>query len=153
MHNPNHSTNVIRGDFEGLLDEVRLLWNVMTQSGERLHKQEPVTLGMRAVLEFLAVGGPATVPRIARSRHVTRQHIQSLVNALLGLDLVVIEPNPEHKRSVLVRLTPEGQKVIERIKRRELRYMGQLVLDAKKTDLKRAAETLRRVRAALESKP
>ena len=38
---------------------------------------------MRAVLEFLLRNSDSTVPTIARKRHVTRQHIQSLVNPLL----------------------------------------------------------------------
>ena len=45
-----------------LLDQVRLLWHVLVQAAERLHEGEPVTLGMRAVMEFLARNGPTTVP-------------------------------------------------------------------------------------------
>ena len=137
---------------EELLDEVRLLWHVSTQLGERMHEQEPITLGMRGVLEFLALGGSATVPRVARSRHVTRQHIQTLVNGLLQLDLVALETNPEHRRSPLVCLTPEGQKAIERMKRREQRFFDQMDIGTKATELKRAAETLRSVRNAMGAK-
>lgn len=138
---------------ERLLDEVRLLWHLMARSGERLHEKEPVTIGMRGVLEFLALRGPAAVPRIARSRHVTRQHIQALVNALIELDLVALEANPEHRRSALVRLTPAGRKVIERMKRREHRFFAHLALGAKAAELERAGETLRRIRSALEGRP
>src|SRR5512133_2203110 len=102
-----------------LLDEVRLLWHVMVQAAERLHEDEPITLGMRGVLEFLARSGPTAVPDIARSRHVTRQHVQGLVNDLLELRLVSLDDNPAHRRSALVRLAPEGQKAIDRMKRRE----------------------------------
>ncbi len=138
---------------EELLDEVRLLWHAMAQSGERLHEREPVTLGMRAILESLTLHGPATVPHIARSRHVTRQHIQSLVNALLGLDLAALEPNPAHRRSALVRLTPEGQKAFERMRRRERRFYDRSDLGRKAEELKRAAHTLRTVRNALGGTP
>jgi DNA-binding MarR family transcriptional regulator len=68
-----------------------------------------MTLGMRAALELLLVGGPATVPRIARSRGVTRQHVQALVNGLLAQGLVALRPNPAHKRSPLVALSPAGE--------------------------------------------
>lgn len=134
---------------EALLDEVRLLWHAMVQTGERLHEQEPVTLGMRAIAEFLARNGPATVPHIARSRHVTRQHVQSLVNALLEPGLVALATNPEHRRSSLVRLTPEGLKVIERMKRREQRVFDRISYGRKADELARAAATLRAVRAVL----
>jgi len=96
-------------ELDDLLDEVRLLWHVAVQATERLHDGEAVTVGMRAVLEFLARNGPRSVPDIARSRLVTRQHIQSLVNGLLELRLVSLEDNPAHRRSSLVQLAPEGE--------------------------------------------
>jgi DNA-binding MarR family transcriptional regulator len=144
---------VMCSDIDELLGEVRLLWHVMSQSAERLHAKEPITLGMRAVLEHLALQGPGTVPRIARGRHVTRQHIQALVNVLLELELVVLEANPEHRRSALVRLTPKGQKAIERMKDRERRFLDELPLATKSIELQRASRTLRRVRGALGGRP
>jgi DNA-binding MarR family transcriptional regulator len=133
---------------EELLDEVRLLWHAMVRTGERLHEEEPVTLGMRAVLEFL-LHGPATVPHIARSRHVTRQHIQGLVDALLELDLASLATNPAHRRSSLVRLTPEGRGAIDRMRRRERRFIDRIDLGVDPGELRRAALTLRAVGKAL----
>jgi DNA-binding MarR family transcriptional regulator len=134
---------------EQLFDEVRLLWHALVQSGEQLHEKEHVTLGMRAVLEFLALNGPSTVPHIARSRNVTRQHIQTLVNALVEQDLAALGTNPAHRRSALVRLTPEGEKVIERMRRREHRFFEQTDFGSRADDLRRATQTLRAVRNAL----
>lgn len=121
----------------------------MVQTGEKLHEREPVTLGMRAVLEYLALHGAATVPQIARGRHVTRQHVQTLVNALLGLGLAATGTNPAHRRSSLVRLTAEGQKTIERMKRREQRLFDRTNVGAKSDEFRRAAATLRAVRNVL----
>lgn len=134
---------------DDLLDQVRLLWHVLVQAAERLHEGERVTLGMRAVLEFLARNGPAAVPEIARRRQVTRQHVQALVNDLLELRLVTLDDNPAHRRSALVRLAPEGRKTIDRMQRRERRFFDDLELDAKPGDLRRAAATLSAVREAL----
>jgi DNA-binding MarR family transcriptional regulator len=136
-----------------LLDQVRLLWHVMVQAGERLHEREPVTLGMRAVLEFLARNGPTAVPEIARSRQVTRQHIQVLVNSLHVLRLVSLDDNPAHRRSALVRLTPAGEKIIDRVKRRERRFLDRLALEASPEDLRAAATTLCTIRKALRGRP
>jgi len=138
---------------DGLLDQVRLLWHVMGRAAESLHQDEPVTLGGRAVLEFLVRNGPAAVPDIARSRHVTRQHIQALVNALRELRLVSLDDNPAHRRSALVRLTPEGRKAIDRMTRRERRFLDGLALKARPDDLRRAAATLSAVREALGGRP
>jgi len=132
-----------------LFDQVRLLWHVLVQTTERLHEDEPVTLGMRAVLEFLARQGPTAVPEIARSRQVTRQHIQALANELLELRLVSLDDNPAHRRSALVRLTAEGQRAIDRMKRRERQFLERLELEARPDDLRRAATTLSAVRKAL----
>jgi DNA-binding MarR family transcriptional regulator len=138
---------------DALLDEVRLLWHAMARSGERLHGREPVTLGMRAVLEYLALHGPATVPHIARDRRVTRQHVQGLVNALVEIHLAAMGANPAHRRSALVHLTPGGRKVIERMKRREERFFDRIGLGRAADELERAAKTLRTVREAVEGKP
>ena len=132
-----------------LLDQVRLLWHVTVQAGERLHEGEAVTLGMRAVLEFLEANGPRAVPEIARSRHVTRQHIQVLVNGLLDLRLVSLDDNPAHRRSSLVRLTPVGQKAIARMRKRERHFLDGLELSARPDELRRAAGVLKAVREAL----
>lgn len=135
---------------ERLLDEVRLLWHVTVRAAERLHADERVTLGMRAVLEFLAREGNTPVPAIARKRRVTRQHVQALVNELLALGLVSLDDNPAHRRSALVRLTPDGQRAIDRIQGRERRFFDGLELNASPGELQRAASTLSAVRAALE---
>ena len=135
---------------EDLLDEVRLLWHVMNRSAARLHRHESVTLGMRGVLELVLRQGPATVPHVARSRHVTRQHIQGLVNALLKLKLVELGTNPAHRRSPLVQLTPAGRKTIDRMKQREDRLLSRIDSGRDPKKFRRAADVLRGVRRALE---
>ncbi len=137
-------------EIEDLLNEVRLLYHRIVQVGEQLHADESVTLGMRAVLEFLLKNGSTTVPDIARSRSVTRQHIQSLVNALLEQDLVVLEDNSLHKRSSFVTLTKEGERVIRRMREREDRMYRATEFGVKRNELKTAARTLGHVRDALK---
>ena len=139
-------------EIENLLNEVRLLYHRIVQVGEQLHADEPVTLGMRAVLEFLLRNGPTTVPDIARSRSVTRQHIQSLVNELLEQDFVVLEDNPLHKRSSFVTLTKHGERVIRRMRKRESQLYQATKFGVKRNELRTAAKTLEHVRDALQGK-
>lgn len=134
---------------ETLIDEVRLLYHRAVQVAEDLHRQEPVTVGMRAVLEFLDHQGPAAVPHIARSRLVSRQHIQTLVNALRRLKLVETRPNPAHRRSSLVELTDDGRRLINRMRNREADRLAGARLTPTRSELLRAARTLRDLRAAL----
>ncbi len=84
---------------------------------------------------------------------MTRQHIQALVNGLLELQLVSLGDNPAHRRSALVRLTPEGQKAIARMRRRERHFLDGLKLSARPDDLRRAVAVLRAVREALGGRP
>ncbi len=134
---------------DGLLNEVRLLFHRAVQAAESLHAGSPITLGMRAVLESLRRDGPATVPQIARRRFVTRQHIQSLVNSLQSARLVAVEPNPAHRRSGLVTLTPAGRRAIEGMQKRETRLWNEADLDMDLEALEQATRTLARVRKAL----
>ena len=144
---------VVSHPLEALLDEVRLLWHASGRAAERLHGEEEVTLGMRAVLEFLSLNGPTPVPAIARSRQVSRQHVQALVNELEARYLVALEVNPAHRRSPFVRLTRGGETVIARMKGRERRFFGSLELGQTRAELERAAATLRDVRRALGGRP
>src|SRR4051812_20304648 len=93
---------------EALLDEVRLLFHRAAEVASELHGAEQVSVGMRAVLEVVHRAGPLSVPDVARRRHVSRQHVQTLVNALLARELVTAEENPAHRRSPLISLTPAG---------------------------------------------
>src|SRR5262245_15676978 len=113
---------VVMIGIEELIDEVRLFWHVLVEAGERLHEGESITMGMRAVLEYVDRNGPATVPKIARARRVTRQHIQALVSALLERKLVLAASNPGHRRSPLIQLAPKEKGTIVRIKRREEQF-------------------------------
>ena len=133
-------------DLDRLIDEVRLLWNALVRRGERLHEREAVTMGMRAVLEFLVRHGPTAVPAIARQRGVTRQHIQALVNPLLEAKLVEAVDNPAHRRSALLRLTAAGERTIIRMRRREGEALRGVTQGPSRGDLRRAAATLRSVR-------
>ena len=137
-------------EIDSLLNEVRLLYNRIVRVGETLHADESITLGMRAVLEHLQLNGATTVPDIARSRSVTRQHIQTLVNALLDADLVTLEPNPQHRRSSLVALTPDGLRIIRRMRQRESRFLNETQFGLTQTRVRESVSTLARVRSALE---
>ena len=130
-------------ELEALIDEVRLLWNTLVRRGETLHRREALTMGMRAVLEFIARNGPTPVPAIARRRGVSRQHVQALVNPLLERDLVEATANPAHRRSPRIRLTAKGERTIGRMRRREAAVLSEIRLGA--GELRRAAATLRAV--------
>jgi DNA-binding MarR family transcriptional regulator len=136
-------------EIETLLDEVRLLYHRMVQVAEDIHRDEPVTLGMCSVLEFLLKNGSTTVPDIARGRFVTRQHIQTLVNTLLKGEFVTLEDNPSHKRSSMIGLTSNGARLIRRMRRREEQIYEAIDIGLSQDWLVSAREVLKDVRGSL----
>jgi DNA-binding MarR family transcriptional regulator len=134
---------------EELIDELRLGLHRVAEVSEELHAEEPVSVSMRAVLEFLLRNSDSSVPTIARSRHVSRQLIQLLVNALLEQELVELRDNPAHRRSPLIALTPAGEKLIRRMRSREARFFEAMSRNLSEARIAAATRTLRAIRAEL----
>jgi DNA-binding MarR family transcriptional regulator len=71
--------------------------------------------GYWGVLRSLKLEGAQTVPQIARSRPVSRQHIQKLANTMISDGVIELVGNPAHKRSKLLQLTSKGESVFQEI--------------------------------------
>ena len=94
--------------------------------------------------------GPLTVPQIARMRPVARQHIQKLANEMAADGLVVFVDNPAHKRSRLVRLTPEGEAAHDALFGRMVALCERLARGMDAAALRTTAETLGALRSKLQ---
>lgn len=126
-----------------VIDETRSLFHRMAAAAQQIHRQGEITAGRRGVLKNLQKQGPLTVPAMARQRPVSRQHIQTIVNGLREDGYVELIDNPAHKRSRLVTLTPEGEKLVEKMNRLEAQVLSELVADILAEDLQRTADVLR----------
>lgn len=84
------------------------------RASEEFAYQAGQTLSRSQVLWMINVGG-LTVPQIARRLGVTRQNVQRVVAELEAADLAAPHPNPDHRTSPLLALTPEGSKVLARV--------------------------------------
>ncbi|GAA3160941.1 MarR family transcriptional regulator [Planomonospora alba] len=80
---------------------------------------EGLSVGVRAVLNMLREHGPMTVPQMGRAQALSRQFVQRMVNEAAARHLAEPVPNPAHKRSSLIRLTPEGRALIDAVAERE----------------------------------
>jgi len=125
-----------------VIDETRRLFRQLARTAEVLHQEDGLSGGERAVLVELAEEGPRTVPEMARARPVSRQHIQAIVNPLLARGLVELVDNPRHRRSKLVRITPNGRDVVGRVRSREGRVVATLVPRLHAGELETTARTL-----------
>jgi DNA-binding MarR family transcriptional regulator len=124
----------------------RLVLGIFRANGELLAAGDrfTATLGLSSarfqVLGAIALSAEAlTVPAIARSMGLTRQGVQKQVDQLVVQRLVVLDENPGHRRSSLVRLTPAGQRAFGNANRRWRRLATRLVGPHSQAALTRAA--------------
>jgi len=90
------------------------------------------------------------VPAVARAKGVSRQHVQTHVNALVRAGLVAFRDNPSHRRSPLAVLTPGGRATFVAMRRREAALLAALARPRGTAELARARATLRALRADLD---
>ena len=135
---------------ETLMSEAVALTHRLRAAAEEMHGEGELTAGRRGVLRSLQSGGPQTVPQLARSRPVSRQHIQMLVDGLAEDGLVEFVENPAHRRSRLVRLTAAGRQRFERMRARETEVFAALRLPIETGRLAEATAVLRQIKTALE---
>ncbi len=130
-----------------LVNEVRVFYQSLVKMGETLHAGSGISLGMRAVMEYLAREGDTTVPDMARARRVSRQRIQALVDQLKQLDHVFSKANPASERSPLIGLTSSGRRTLQQMQEKEARRFG---ADVETERIHAALATLREVRSQFE---
>lgn len=96
------------------------------------------------------MGSGSTVPQMARRMAMTRQSVQRVADLLAEARLVRFEPNPDHRRSPIVRTTEEGARVRDRLERqmRGFEQTAAELVDAE--DLETALAVLRAIRSGLE---
>jgi DNA-binding MarR family transcriptional regulator len=138
---------VMHEAFDALVDEIRISYHFLADLAGRLH--DDIDPSGRAVLEHLTRHDAATVPQIARSRHVSRQHIQSIVNGLLARGLVKTTPNPAHRRSHLIALTDPGRELIHGVIDRERTVIEPLAGTVEVARIREATITLAALRAGI----
>jgi DNA-binding MarR family transcriptional regulator len=97
-----------------LVAEVFEAAGALRRQGDEIAAMAGQTQARWQVLSVLS-DGDWTVPRVARRLGVTRQAVQRTVHALAADGLVVTVLNPDHQRSVLVRLTDPGQQALAAI--------------------------------------
>ncbi len=91
---------------------------LLRAAGKRIGAVTASDGGYWGMLRSLKLQGPQTVPQIARSRPVSRQHIQKLANEMIVEGVIEWVDNPAHRRSKLLRLTSKGEASFQEISER-----------------------------------
>ncbi|MFB7634986.1 MarR family winged helix-turn-helix transcriptional regulator [Streptomyces sp. NPDC056149] len=131
-----------------LYDVIRRLWplhRTIVRAVERELEGTGMTAGEHALLDALRAQGPRTVPQLARSLGLDRQPVQRWVNHAAELGLVVTAPNPEHRRSSLIRLTDEGSEVMRGIQDAEATELRRGLADLSSGEVRTALRVLDRL--------
>jgi DNA-binding MarR family transcriptional regulator len=102
--------------------------------------------GEFGILRMLVLDGPQTVPEMARSRPVSRQHCQIITNGLEAQGYVEFIENPKHKRSHLVRATRAGRAHYERMTKQLLAAAGVYAQSFNAAEVETATDVCRRAR-------
>ncbi|MFO1017737.1 MAG: MarR family transcriptional regulator [Hyphomonadaceae bacterium] len=106
--------------------------------------------GEWGTLRQLVKEGPQTVPDMARSKPVSRQHCQTIVNALEAQGLVEFIDNPKHKTSKLVRATKRGRARFESMRKQFLAAAADYAPLFSAAEVATATDVCRRARDMIE---
>lgn len=140
----------VRGDLRAVVDETIALFHRLRWVADEIYGEHGRGTARRGVLRGLLRYGPQTVPALARARSVKRQTIQPVVDALAADGLVAFVKNPAHARSHLVRITPEGARLVEQMDVVDTRVLAAAAASIDPSSLAITASTLRLLRSRFE---
>ncbi|MBL8686901.1 MAG: winged helix-turn-helix transcriptional regulator [Alphaproteobacteria bacterium] len=109
-----------------LIQLVRQNFQLLKNVTDMLHQPISITAAMRAVMEHISQNGPQTVPQIARSKLVTRQHIQQIVDILISRGLTATNHNQHHRRSPIIDFTSAGRNMFRGMQNQEEKILQKL---------------------------
>jgi DNA-binding MarR family transcriptional regulator len=142
-----------QGELRAVVDEAIAFFHRVRWVAEQIYGEEGRSTARRGVLRGLVRYGDQTVPQLAKARSVTRQHVQQVVDALKADGLVVLVPNPRHRRSWLVRATARGTELVRRFDDVDARVLNAAGAHLTVADLAVTSRTLRTLRAGFELTP
>ena len=134
----------MQDDMSTLIADIFEAAGALRMSGEDIASHEGVTLSQWHLLD--AIHDPlTTVARAARRMGLSRQATQKTANELVAVGLLEFKPNPDHKTSPLIHLTPAGLAVQARLWARATESHDARFGGMSEQDLKTTQDTLRKM--------
>lgn len=130
-----------------LVADIYELAAAFRRAGEDIAKQVGQTQARWQVLSAASTGDKS-VPQLARRLGYARQSVQRVVDLLVSERVAEYVPNPDHKRSALVRLTGEGHRQLRKLTAAADQMHRKMERGLDRDDL---AATLRVLRALLNA--
>lgn len=128
-----------------LLELLPIAFHRIGAATDALHAPLGLSSCMRGMLLALERNGATTVSKLAAMRAVSRQFMQRVADDLLAGGWVEATPNPAHKRSPLMILTPRGQQALAAMRVAETPHLARLALGLDTADVEAAARVLRQL--------
>lgn len=134
--------------FTEIVIETFKLNGLLVVEGDKLSAPLGLTSARWKVMGALARSEvPLTVSQIARNMGLSRQAVQTLVNAMVENTQVVLMDNPNHKRARLVVLTEEGQSIYNQMEAIQIPWADECANGISEQELKTTLETLKKLSA------
>jgi DNA-binding MarR family transcriptional regulator len=141
----------LRRSLTDLILDVFRLNGVLLASGDTLVKDLGLTSARWQVLGAIALS-PVSLPvaHLARNMGLTRQAVQRSVDEMLCDGLVHLEPNPHHKRAMLVTMTERGIGAFRAASERQERWADVLAAGLSPEDIEAASLLMRDLQRRLD---
>ena len=135
----------------GLVIEVFRLNGDLLAAGDTLVHDLGLTSARWQVLGAVALSPvPLPVAHIARNMGLTRQAVQRVVDDMRADGLVRLEPNPHHRRAMLVKMTKDGEAAYGQASMRQERWADSLAAGLPSKEIEAAGTLLRTLRQRLD---
>ncbi|KQO76387.1 MarR family transcriptional regulator [Methylobacterium sp. Leaf88] len=141
----------LREAWSGLVIEVFRINGELLAAGDTLVGDLGLTSARWQVLGAIALSPvPLPVAHIARNMGLTRQAVQRLVDEMRTDGLVRLEPNPHHRRAMLVVATERGEVAYRVAIERQERWTDTLAAGLSPEAFEAASTLLREMRERIE---
>ena len=134
----------LRRAFTGLVIEVFRLNGDLLAAGDSLIGDLGLTSARWQVLGAVALSpAPLPVAHIARNMGLTRQAVQRVVDEMQAEGLLRREPNPHHRRALLVAMTKAGDAAYRAASERQEHWADAIAADLYPETIESATQLLR----------
>jgi DNA-binding MarR family transcriptional regulator len=124
--------------------QTRRVQQLLRRTGDAALQAVGLTLAQYTVMKIVADSPDASSAEIARQCNVSRQSLQDLMRILRSRGYVRIAEQPSSGRSLPIRITPDGRKVLRKADRAVSRIEDRMVAGLNTRDVDRIVAGLRR---------
>ncbi|HEY9290113.1 MAG TPA: MarR family transcriptional regulator [Microlunatus sp.] len=131
--------------------QTRRLQQLLRRTGDAALQTTGLTLAQYNVLQIIGQNPDASSAQVARECNVSRQSLQDLIRTLRDHGYVRVGEQPRVGRSLPIRITQEGRKVLRKADRAIGRIEDRMVAGISERDVDRTVALLRRCAENLEA--